>query len=57
MGEIAEMMLGGVLCEGCGCALDCDECEETGVPAYCSLSCAKDRGRGKEAVCDHTKDD
>jgi len=54
MGEIAEMMLGGVLCEGCGGALDCDECEETGIPAYYSLECAKNRGADREQVCNHS---
>jgi hypothetical protein len=41
MGEIAEMMLDGTLCEGCGDYLgDGDE----GYPQYCSPSCAKNRG-------------
>jgi hypothetical protein len=53
MGEIAESMLSGEMCEGCGEYLDCEECEEIGVPAYCSLECAKNRGRGKDAVCNH----
>lgn len=56
MGEVAEMMLGGVTCEMCGEYLECDECEDTGVPAYCSVGCAKDRGRDKEAVCNHNKE-
>jgi hypothetical protein len=41
MGEIAEMMLEGDLCEGCGVALDG---EGYGIPRYCSNACAKDRG-------------
>lgn len=53
MGEIAEMMLGGSLCEMCGEALVCDECEEAGIPAYCSSACAKDRGASEEQVCTH----
>lgn len=52
-GEIASMMLGGVMCEMCGVYLECTDCMELGIPAYCSISCAKDRGRGKEAVCNH----
>ncbi len=57
MGEISDMMLGGVMCEMCGVYLECDECEDEGIPAYCSIKCAKDRGRGSEAVCDHNKDE
>jgi hypothetical protein len=59
MGEVAEMMLGGILCERCGEALPCvineDEqaCDEMGIPMYCSLECAKDRGAGKDQVCPH----
>lgn len=53
MGDIADMMLGGVLCEGCGVALDCEECEAMGVPAYCSDECADDRGADSDQVCDH----
>lgn len=40
MGEIAEMMLDGTLCEGCGEYLG----EGDGFPQYCSASCAGDRG-------------
>lgn len=39
MGEVAEMMLDGTLCEGCGVYLGGGD----GHPAYCS-ACAKDRG-------------
>lgn len=53
MGEIAEMMLTGVLCEMCSEALDCGECEEIGVPAYCSYECAKDRGAKPVQICKH----
>ena len=49
MGEIAEMMLTGVLCEMCGIVLDCEE--NMGIPMYCSSACAKDRGAEKEQVC------
>lgn len=38
MGEVAEMMLDGTLCEGCGVYLGSDE----GIPGYCSPECAPD---------------
>jgi hypothetical protein len=41
MGEIADMMIEGDLCEACGVALDS---EGYGIPRYCSSECAKDRG-------------
>lgn len=41
MGEIAEMMLDGTMCEGCGEFLDG---ESPGYPRYCSKQCAEDRG-------------
>lgn len=41
MGDIADMMLEGVMCEGCGESLDQ---EGEGVPDYCSPGCAVDRG-------------
>lgn len=41
MGEIADMMLEGVMCEGCGMFLDS---EGDGIPNYCSPECAEDRG-------------
>lgn len=53
MGEIADMMLGGVLCEMCGSALDCEECEKMGIPMYCSLGCANDRAASEDQVCNH----
>lgn len=37
MGEIADMMLDGTLCEGCGCYL---EGEAQGIPRYCN-SCKR----------------
>ena len=46
MGEIAEAMLNGILCAGCGEYLHCDE--EAGFPLYCSEQCAKDCGAGFE---------
>ena len=41
MGDVADMMLDGLLCEGCGVFLDG---EEPGFPRYCSRQCAEDRG-------------
>lgn len=40
MGDIAEMMLDGTLCECCGTYIGHD----TGFPGYCSPQCAGDRG-------------
>jgi hypothetical protein len=53
MGEIADDMTSGVACEMCGTYLECDECEEWGIPAYCSNACTKDRGALKTQVCQH----
>ncbi len=41
MGEIAEMMLDGTLCEGCGVYIGNGG---SGYPQYCSEQCARDRG-------------
>lgn len=41
MGEIAEMMLDGTLCEACGTFIDEGG---DGFPRYCSNECARDRG-------------
>jgi hypothetical protein len=46
MGEIAEMMLDGTLCEGCGTYIDDNGGD--GIPRYCSDECA--RGRGMQYV-------
>lgn len=43
MGEVAEMMLDGTLCEGCGEYMGSDG---FGIPRYCSAQCARDRGAG-----------
>lgn len=40
MGEIAEMMLSGELCECCGVYIDE---HANGIPRYCSAKCAADR--------------
>ena len=53
MGQNSEMLLNGVLCEMCGISLNCEACEKTGTPMYCSLRCAKDRGADKSQVCNH----
>lgn len=53
MGDIAEMMISGVLCAMCGTALDCRECEDMAIPMYCSRACARDAGIGAEQVCNH----
>ena len=46
MGEIADMMLEGVLCAGCGVYLD--EEEPSGFPVYCD-DCRQD-GFNDEAI-------
>ena len=46
MGEIADMMLDGTLCEGCGKFIGSD----VGYPQYCSEACARDRGADSAAV-------
>lgn len=55
MGEIAESMLSGEMCEGCGIYLECDECENNGIPAYCSPECAKNRGGLYGQICRHSE--
>lgn len=40
MGEIAEMMMDGALCEGCGVFLNA---VAPGYPCYCSKQCRADR--------------
>ena len=40
MGEIADAMLDGTLCEACGEYMGSD----AGYPQYCSEECARDRG-------------
>lgn len=42
MGEIADMMIEGDLCAGCGAFID--EGGGDGFPRYCSKQCAKDCG-------------
>jgi len=57
MGEIADSMLGGEMCEGCGAWLCCRACADAGVPAYCSKGCAGDRGAPASAVCRHSDEE
>lgn len=57
MGEIAEQMLSGDSCERCGGYLMCNDCADNGIPMYCSVGCAKDRGADKNQVCNHSQDD
>lgn len=45
MGEMAEMMLDGTLCGGCGAYIDDDDGD--GIPRYCSTQCARDCGAGQ----------
>lgn len=40
MGDIADMMLDGTLCEGCGVFITT---EPPGYPCYCSAQCKADR--------------
>ena len=55
MAEIADMMLSGVMCAQCGEWLECKECEEIGVPAYCSDDCAGDQDLDSDCynICNH----
>jgi hypothetical protein len=46
MGDIADMMLDGTLCEGCGVALDGDS---PGHPRYCGC-CRRERKADKHAA-------
>lgn len=41
MGEIADDMMSGFMCEMCGTFLDG---KDPGYPRYCSVECADDRG-------------
>ena len=47
MGEIADSMINGEVCEMCGVYLDYGD-EPMGIPMYCSESCAIDRGVPKK---------
>jgi len=47
MGEIADAMINGFMCEMCGIYLDG---EEPGYPRYCSKDCADDRGASHSQV-------
>lgn len=60
MGEIAEAMLTGEMCAGCGEWLQCmisdevikEPCSEMGIPTYCSATCAEEHG-AEGPVCTH----
>jgi len=43
MGEIADQMINGEICEMCGAYLNDNGCP-MGIPMYCSKQCAIDRG-------------
>lgn len=51
MGEIAEMMLDGTLCECCGAFIGAS----VGYPRYCSTKCANDRGVTEVHPARHNK--
>lgn len=53
MGEIVDAMLNGILCAGCGVALEDSEGEDygLGMPMYCSEQCAKEHDADKSQVC------
>lgn len=42
MGEIADAMIGGEMCNRCGVYLDG---EPTGFPSFCSKACAEEMGQ------------
>lgn len=53
MGEIAEMMIGGILCCQCGVALDEDVMDmDIGVPIICS-SCFEELSEKDKADFEH----
>ena len=54
MGEIADDMINGFVCEMCGTFLDG---EEPGYPRYCSIECADDRGADHSLVVEGDDDD
>ena len=49
MGEIADAMLSGELCEMCGVPIDG---EDMGIPMYCSEECARARRVPEETIKD-----
>lgn len=54
MGDIADSMLDGTFCEGCGVFLDGDD---PGHPRYCSVECADDRGADHSLVVEGLDDE
>lgn len=51
--SIAEDMTTGVCCGMCGIFLECEDCENSGIPMYCSISCAEDACSTAAQVCNH----
>lgn len=47
MGEVADMMLEGILCAGCGAFLDITS-KPPGYPVYCSDECARNCGVARD---------
>lgn len=52
MGEIADMMIDGTLCEACGEFIDD---EGHGFPRYCSRSCSESRGASQQSKSNKAK--
>jgi len=50
MGDMADMMLSGAVCEMCTEPL-CEDCADMGIPMYCSEGCANERGADYSQVC------
>ncbi len=53
--SIADDMTSGVACEYDGVYLECEECEQAGIPAYCDNACADARGAPRTMVCRHKR--
>lgn len=53
MGEIAEDMISGNMCEACGEWIGTN----AGIPMYCSLACAKARGADESQVVGEDQED
>lgn len=49
MGDIADAMINGEMCEMCGVPL---EGEAYGIPRYCSAECADDRGADHSQIAE-----
>ena len=54
MGEIADMMMEGTLCAGCGVYIGCDD---MGTPMYCDAECMADHEKvDKNRICDKSEE-